>query len=161
MDGTPHGGSCHGNAFTMQFNNSITLPGRFSAYGNQHDIGPKSGAAADLLFNFNTTNSIFIRFDRYNPDGSLAANDGYLQSAFGRWYLNGTYGVHFCYNGNDVAVAAETGIDLPSGMVLSVNGTRVVGARQTGTPGDATDLPSALTLVNALKSKLIAHGLIA
>ena len=47
-----------------------------------------------------------------------------------------------------------------STKALSFNGTQVVGARQTGTPADATDLASALTLVNALKAKLIAHGLI-
>ena len=88
--------------------------------------------------------------------GEIRYQDGLVT-----WYLNGTFGVHFRYNGSDVAVAASTGIDLPSGKILSVNGTQVVGARQTGTPGDATDLASALTLVNALKAKLTTHGLIA
>ena len=53
------------------------------------------------------------------------------------------------------------GLNLTAGKVLTVAGQQVVGARQTGTPSDATDLASALTLVNALKAKLIAHGLIA
>ncbi|HSW91800.1 MAG TPA: glycosyl hydrolase family 28-related protein [Candidatus Saccharimonadales bacterium] len=52
------------------------------------------------------------------------------------------------------------GLNLGSGKTLSVNGTQVVTSRQTGTPADATDLASALTLVNALKAKLITHGLI-
>jgi hypothetical protein len=43
---------------------------------------------------------------------------------------------------------------------LKVAGTQVVTARQTGTAADATDLATALTLVNDLKAKLIAHGLI-
>lgn len=52
-------------------------------------------------------------------------------------------------------------VDLSSGKVYKVNGTQVVGARQTGTPADATDLASAIALVNDLKAKLVAHGLIA
>jgi hypothetical protein len=47
-----------------------------------------------------------------------------------------------------------------TGGQFKVNGTKVIGVRQTGTPADATDLATALTLVNALKAKLIAHGLI-
>jgi hypothetical protein len=143
------------------FNRSILVPGSVVAQGTEHDIGPSSGPGHDLNSNLNTTNSIFISFNRYDSGGTLIANDGYIQQAFGTWYLNGTFGVHFRYNGSDVAVAASTGLDLPSGKVLSVNGTQVVGARQTGTPADATDLASALTLVNALKSKLVTHGLIA
>lgn len=51
-------------------------------------------------------------------------------------------------------------VALGAGWALFNNGLQVVGARQTGTPADATDLATALTLVNALKAKLIAHGLI-
>lgn len=57
-----------------------------------------------------------------------------------------------------LTVAGDIG--LASGKVYKVDGTQVVGARQTGTPADATDLATALTLVNALKAKLVAHGLI-
>jgi len=53
------------------------------------------------------------------------------------------------------------GIHIAAGSALSLGGQQVVGARQTGTPADATDLATALALVNALKAKLIAHGLIA
>jgi hypothetical protein len=50
---------------------------------------------------------------------------------------------------------------MPSGTAISISGTQVVGAQQTGTAADATDLASAIALVNDLKAKLIAHGLIA
>jgi hypothetical protein len=43
----------------------------------------------------------------------------------------------------------------------SVSGTRVVAARQPSLPADATDLASAITLLNAIKQRLIAHGLVA
>lgn len=45
--------------------------------------------------------------------------------------------------------------------VYKVSGTQVVGARQTGVPADATDLATALTLLNWLKAKLMLHGLVA
>lgn len=44
--------------------------------------------------------------------------------------------------------------------VLSVNGTQVVTARQTGTAAVATDPATTMALVNDLRSKLITHGLI-
>ena len=51
--------------------------------------------------------------------------------------------------------------NLASGKVYKVDGTQVVGPRQIGTAANATDLASALVLVNDLKAKLVAHGLIA
>jgi hypothetical protein len=52
-------------------------------------------------------------------------------------------------------------IGLAPGKALKINGAQVVGARQTGTAANATDLASAIALVNDLKAKLVAHGLIA
>lgn len=46
------------------------------------------------------------------------------------------------------------------GTALRIGANKVVGVRQTGTAADATDLATALTLVNDLKAKLVAHGLI-
>lgn len=43
---------------------------------------------------------------------------------------------------------------------LMVDGTRVVTNRQPALPADATDLPTAITLVNAMKAAMIAHGLV-
>ena len=55
------------------------------------------------------------------------------------------------------------GIDISNG-VYNVNSQQVVGARLAALPVDATDLPTALTLVNAIKARLKAtggHGLVA
>jgi hypothetical protein len=64
---------------------------------------------------------------------------------------------------NDVVIvsASSNSLDLGPGKVLTANGQQVIGARQTGTSADATDLATAITLVNDLKAKLTAHGLIA
>jgi hypothetical protein len=62
----------------------------------------------------------------------------------------------------DLAKLNANGLDLAAaGRSYSINGTQVVTARQTGTAADATDLSSAIALVNDLKAKLITHGLIA
>lgn len=56
---------------------------------------------------------------------------------------------------------SNSGLDIVSGTPqLKVSGTKVVGPRQTGTVADATDLATAIALVNDLKAKLVAHGLI-
>jgi hypothetical protein len=47
---------------------------------------------------------------------------------------------------------------LSGGVYVGAN--QVVAARQTGTAANATDLATAITLVNDLKAKLVAHGLI-
>jgi hypothetical protein len=51
------------------------------------------------------------------------------------------------------------GLNIQTGA-LRMAGTQVVTTRQTGTAANATDLATALTLVNDLKAKLVAHGLI-
>jgi hypothetical protein len=44
--------------------------------------------------------------------------------------------------------------------VYKVGTTQVVGARQTGTPNAASDLATAIALLNDIRTKLITHGLI-
>lgn len=44
---------------------------------------------------------------------------------------------------------------------LKINHVQAVGPQQTGTPGAAVDLASSLTLLNFLRTALLAHGLIA
>jgi len=52
--------------------------------------------------------------------------------------------------------------DLRTGPLgLMVNGHKVVGAQGTSLPADATDLASALALINSIKARLVAHGLVA
>jgi hypothetical protein len=52
--------------------------------------------------------------------------------------------------------------DLRTGPLgLMVNGHKVVGTQGTSLPADATDLASALALINSIKARLVAHGLVA
>jgi hypothetical protein len=44
---------------------------------------------------------------------------------------------------------------------IKVDGNKVVGARGAALPADATDLASAIALVNAVKARMVAHGLVA
>jgi hypothetical protein len=44
---------------------------------------------------------------------------------------------------------------------VKVNGVKVLGVQGAALPADATDLPTALTLVNAVKARMVAHGLVA
>jgi hypothetical protein len=44
---------------------------------------------------------------------------------------------------------------------IDVNGVKVLGARGAALPADATDLATAITLVNAIKARMTAHGLVA
>jgi hypothetical protein len=73
----------------------------------------------------------------------------------------GFVGYHRTVNLSTLDVTYGGNVDLAPGKTYKVSGTQVVGLRQTGTPADATDLASAIALINDLKAKLIAHGLIA
>jgi hypothetical protein len=60
--------------------------------------------------------------------------------------------------------AGKAVIDLVAatgGGEYRVNGVKVVGARGAALPANATDLATALTLVNAIKARMVAHGLVA
>jgi hypothetical protein len=48
-----------------------------------------------------------------------------------------------------------------AGMELWVNGQKVIGTRGAALPADATDLPTAIALANAIKARMVAHGLVA
>lgn len=52
------------------------------------------------------------------------------------------------------------GLELGVGQKVTVNGTQVLAARQAGVPADATDLATALTLLNWIKAALVTHGAI-
>ncbi len=93
------------------------------------NIGHQSGAAADTTITFDTTNTTRLTFARYKADGSLAAADGYIWNLFGETIINGRSGIRLRFNGADIAYAVAGGLDLRPGMVLSINGDRVVGAR--------------------------------
>lgn len=65
------------------------------------------------------------------------------------------YQVKLYYGGalNTVFGLRQTGLEM--------FGLKVLGARGASLPADATDLPTALTLVNAIKARMVAHGLVA
>jgi hypothetical protein len=134
--------------------NALDCDGTLNVLGTTANIGPQAGSVTDTALTLDTTNTAGIFVNRYNnTSGALIANDGALNNAFGTWQIKAAGNV-------DVLHISSAGADLQTGKVLSVAGTQVVGPRQTGTPADATDLATALTLVNALKAKLVAHGLI-
>lgn len=54
-----------------------------------------------------------------------------------------------------------TGVTVAAGKVIKVGADQVVGARGAAVPADASDLASAIALVNALKARIVAHGLVA
>lgn len=71
----------------------------------------------------------------------------------------------FTNNDNTTLATIQlNGVEVPSGSVFSVNGQQVVGGRLASLPADATDLASAITLLNAIKARLKTtggHGLVA
>jgi hypothetical protein len=85
----------------------------------------------------------------------------FLFAKGGGVYFNSTTGLENRVGGVPKNWLDGGGLRLDTGQAIQIAGQQVVGARQTGTPGDATDLASAVTLVNSLKAKLVAHGLIA
>jgi hypothetical protein len=63
-----------------------------------------------------------------------------------------------------ITTVSSTGLNLAAAKTLSVGGQQVVGARGAALPADASDLASAIALVNAIKARLKAtggHGLVA
>jgi hypothetical protein len=97
-------------------------------------------------------------------DGTVFGYVDFVKGA-GNYYLaNSGTGHNFrvgSYGSYSTPTTIDSGgVNLGAGKTLTVGGQQVVGARQSGTPADATDLATALTLVNSLKAKLIAHGLI-
>jgi hypothetical protein len=76
-------------------------------------------------------------------------------------YLSGVGGIKFQHNGTLIADVTPTAFNLVAGKVLKVNGMQVVGMRGATLPADATDLASAIALINAIKARMVGHGLVA
>jgi hypothetical protein len=118
----------------------------------------------------------FVIQNNGNPYGSSGAATGYLRmwlnggdqayirSASDLWLdaLGGA--VQLRSGDNVIATVSSGGINVTGGKALSVGGQQVVGARGASLPADATDLASAIALVNAIKARLKTsggHGLVA
>jgi hypothetical protein len=140
----------------------LSVNSAFTGPGTSWSVGPSGTMAPiDLSFDYHTTaNNVTQNYYSWSNglptiEYSLIVNkpNGTVQNA--------RVGHFFEVGGAVIQSIDSTGIGLQSGKVLKVNGTQVVSERQTGAPPDATDLASAIALVNDLKGKLIAHGLIA
>jgi hypothetical protein len=136
----------------------LSIAGNLNATGVA-TFGPSTGVADGSMALLSTNNSYFI--DVTNASGALGyvwflgGNGSYYNTADSGWKHQ------FRVGGSDVALVNSAGLDLASGKAYKVNGTQVVGAQGSAVAADATDLATALTLVNQLKSRLRAHGLIA
>lgn len=86
--------------------------------------------------------------------GAIFQNDRAINVATNqKIFLDGNAGFrNISYNGTNFNLAS---------MGLSINGIGVVGAQKPAVSADATDLATALTLINELKARLKSHGLIA
>lgn len=113
----------------------------------------------DKNIKFFTENTTF-GLEFYSNAGGQNLDAWIFSLRGGGLYVGGWPRVNLRASGADIATVEAAGINLASSKVLQVAGTQVVGARQTGTPANATDLATALTLLNDLKAKLVAHGLI-
>ena len=95
---------------------------------------------ADALYLGGFLGSEPTQYIRFDADGiAIHAADGNPITATGPFVISG-----------------EVRVD-----DLSVGGTKVVGTQQAALPTNATDLASAITLLNAMKAGLRAHGLFA
>ena len=104
----------------------------------------------------------------YQLDVTANAND--FSAAIRNRAGSNTFGLRIQYTaaapngtGNEFIRCDDVGTTrfaVASNGSVKINGTQVVANRQTGTAANASDLATAITLVNDLKAKLIAHGLI-
>lgn len=150
--GVVYGSSSRGGGIGVA--GALAVSDNIQTTGPQMDFGPVTGAS-DLVFNLNSTNTE-VGFWAY-ISGVLK---GYIRNVAGTWYLDAPSGSHLRVGGADTLTVGAGGADLATGKVLSVNGTQVVTSRQTGTPAAATDAATTQALVNDIRTKLIAHGLI-
>ncbi|HEU5067477.1 MAG TPA: glycosyl hydrolase family 28-related protein [Sphingomicrobium sp.] len=142
---------------------NMSVRGQLIASNFQNYFGPVSGAAIDSTAYYVSTNTT-VTLQGQTWSAGAPTNIGNVQF-FGSGIKFDTQragtAVIFNVNGAMCAQFLSTGLWMPSGTTISISGTQVVGAQQTGTAADATDLASAIALVNDLKAKLVAHGLIA
>lgn len=167
--------------------NHLRVGGNFvHEYCNQFIIDAVLGGGTDPLFQIKNNNS-FSKISFLKSDGT---EDGFISCSSSQFmWISHKTSVHLQVAGVDIATVVTAGLNLVTGKVLQVNGTQVVGARQTGwtastgTPsrgafaaaaaGTASatylqsDTQGALNRIAALEARLIAleadmrtHGLI-
>lgn len=131
--------------------------------------GYASNAPFTLLSKTSGTNSLLL------PLATGSGTEGWIgQNAGGTaTFVNGNSRVDMYVNNSPIAQFSSTAVNMPTGIVLAVNSTQVVTARQTGysamtgTPNSGTvydvstvTLPQLAARVAALQTALTTHGLI-
>jgi hypothetical protein len=139
----------------------LSVNSAFNGPGTSWSVGPSGSApAADLAFDYHTTQSNITQ-NYYSWANGTPTIEYTLNVNKPAGAVQNARVAHYFEIGHAIIQSIDsTGIGLQAGKVLKVNGIQVLGGRQTGTAADATDLASAITLVNDLKAKLVAHGLI-
>ena len=157
-------GGVSGGSFTNGIGFIANISGS-AIYASTATLGSltNTGSATYSVAAHVISNGHKIRF------GGTAAAHGfqYMDGANNLRLVMGSAGFSVRNNGDTATMIAvtESGSDAivnlgTAAAQLQVNGTKVVGPRQTGTAANASDLATAITLVNDLKAKLVAHGLI-
>lgn len=149
-----------------------------SGDGNQFIGVAYSSAAGAFTDNGTKTGKLKVRnqtTSNFDNDSFLLPSAAWLSDPAGNQRLyfdpaNTNYykatSNHIFRDATDAALLTidSGGIKLLSGDAIQINSQQVVGGRGAALPADATDLATALTLVNAIKARLKAtggHGLVA
>ena len=145
---------------------NFNVIGDFHARSSSNILGPNSGTAADGVTTLASRNAAHT-FEAHIYDASgndtsgVYAYLGFYEALGTILTAAGSRQHRFRIANNDIVYVNTDGINLETGKVYKVAGTQVVGAQGAAVAADATDLATALTLVNQLKARLRAHGLIA
>ncbi|WP_374139367.1 hypothetical protein [Sphingomonas sp.] len=135
-----------------------------------------AGTNKYTLFSGNTAKSVHLgKFgigSTTNPLWSLSVFDtinNYVAD-FNNAHASSPFGIRIRYSAsapeggdNDFIVCSDTAstkFAVKSGGAVFIQGLQILTTRRTGCPAAATDLASAITLVNFLRTSLITHGLI-
>jgi hypothetical protein len=144
----------------IQIGGILYLPADLNARSTSNFIGPDTGTADSTLYLDNTSTTSLVQF---RTSGALKSWFGHVGAIDGM-IINSPTVTRLRINNVDIGDVVSGGLDLASGKTYSVGGQKVVGARGSALPADATDLATALTLVNAIKARLKVtggHGLVA
>lgn len=129
--------------------------GTFSIMGHDTQINSNVTGSADVR-GLNIAVNSTTGTDAY---GMVAVVDGVNTTNYGLYVnaANGTtnYGLYVAGGQSYFAGNVNTATQ------YQVADTKVVGARGAALPADATDLATAITLVNAIKARMVEHGLVA
>ena len=145
-------GSANGFLFDCGLESSGSL--RLSAFGTTHQIGPVSGAGADVATALNTVGNggHKIQFNRYNATGTFQEEIGYVWAVSGgSLYLNGRVNIPLRINGSNVAMVDSSGIAVTggvtaTGVIASSGGGVGYASGAGGTVVQATSKSTGVTL---------------